>query len=272
METDKLMRKATKYKKWLEHYTLNPFAYEVNNRKYYLVFYHGNKPENVKGHAVISLDDGPKEEYKQALLPLTIMVGSSNQIFNKTGQRSLINPEFFSDTIQVVEAFTNETADKVLMEGLALFKEVKQLHVRFIDLYKNYENYYDNTILKRNIITDDDIDYTNEVLAKLAILQYEQGKIISEKFDLLSSFYEALKTYNLDKQIPKQSWDFIRGMLGSKKELARTLQDLTFEKGIFHLPEEEQIKVIEKELYRINEQMLADRRNNLRGFASQYIS
>ncbi len=271
MDTDKLMDYAATYKKGWEHYSLNPFAYVINNRKYYLVFYHSSRPDDVKGHAVISLDDGPQAEYKAALLPLTIMVGSGNQIFNIVGPRSEIDPNFFTDTIEVVEAFIGEegAGNGPLIDGLHLYRKLHALHTEFIELYNTYLDDYDNGILARNVVTDEDIDYTNEVLAKFSILQFQQGIYTYQNFEKLVQFQKSIRHHKLHKKIPKQSWKFIKGMVSAKKNLTMTLGALQFERSIAHLAEEEQVKAIKKELYRINEKMLLDRKRNLRGPAVQ---
>ncbi|MBM7715936.1 hypothetical protein JOC94_002947 [Bacillus thermophilus] len=264
MEHKKLMKEAARYKKWFEGYTLNPFAYDINGRKYHYVLYHGNKTSDFKGYAIISLDGGPKSEYREAIFPLKMMSAASANIFEVVGPRSKVLPEYFKGVIDTVETYFSD--DPTMREGNQLLKEIMDLQVRFNSIYHEYESYYDHHILVKREITDQDIDDTFTVLAKLDLLQFKQGLMLEKLDNQFSDFFQKIMKER--KVLSNQSRQFIKGMQSSKDSLEQGLAGFTYERDIMHLPEAEQIEKKKEYMIKAAEKFIQDREKHLRGPAA----
>ncbi|RST71485.1 hypothetical protein D4T97_018490 [Siminovitchia acidinfaciens] len=265
MDNNKLMKEAGRYKKWFEAYSLNPFGYIINGRSYHYAVYHGKKPSDFKGYAIISLDNGPKSEYREAIFPLTLFSAASANIFNIAGPRSKALPEYFKDVIDTVEE--HFSSDKAMLDGNRLFKEVMDLQIRFNRLYHEYEDYYDNKILVKRIITEKDIEYTLNILSELDLLQFRQGLLLEEMDEVFPDFFS-----NLSKEkaaLSNQSQEFIRGMQSNKGILKKRLDAFDYERDIMQLPEEEQIERKKESTRKNAEKLIQDRERRLRGPAAK---
>ncbi|MBM7715937.1 hypothetical protein JOC94_002948 [Bacillus thermophilus] len=264
MEHNKLMKEAARYKKWFERYSLNPFAYDINGRKYHYVIYHGSKTSDFKGYAIISLDGGPKSEYREAIFPLKLMSAAGHNIFNLAGPRSKVLPEYFKGVIDAVE--THFSNDPTMREGNQLFKELMNLQVRFNNLFHEYKNYYDNDLLVKKEIIDHDIDYTLTVAAKLDLFQFKQGLILEKMDNHFSEFFQ--KVMKEKKVFSTESRQFIKGMQSSKDSFEQGMAEFTYERDIMHLSEEEQIELKKEHMIKTAEKLIQDREKQLRGPAA----
>ncbi|WP_339161291.1 hypothetical protein [Siminovitchia sp. FSL W7-1587] len=264
MEHKKLMKEAARYKKWFERYSLNPFAYDINGRKYHYVIYHGSKTSDFKGYAIISLDGGPKSEYREAIFPLKLMSAAGHNIFNLAGPRSKVLPEYFKGVIDTVETYFSD--DPTMREGNQLLKEIMDLQVRFNSIYHEYESYYDHHILVKREITDQDIDDTFTVLAKLDLLQFRQGLILEKLDNQFSEFFQ--KIMKEKKVFSTESRQFIKGMQSGKDSFEQGMAEFTYERDIMHLSEEEQIEIKKERIIKNAEKLIQDREKLLRGPAA----
>ncbi|WP_144461256.1 hypothetical protein [Siminovitchia fortis] len=265
MENKQLFKEAAKYKKWLENITLNPFECKINGRSYYFAIYHGKDPNKLKGYAIISLDGGPNKEYREALYPLTLFSGASTNIFNIMGARSKIKPDYFKTVIQAIDD-SGSISDGILQKGKTLFEKMIELQIPFIDLYKEYEHYYDNTILVKKVIDEKDIDHTLTVLGKLDILQFKQGLLLTEYDPIMPEFFKRLG--ELKNKFPGDSWNFIKGMRDNRKVLGKRMAEFKMDREIIHLPEEQQIEAKKEYTRRSAEKLIKDREKLLRGPAA----
>lgn len=242
MEVEKLIKEVKKYKRLFEDYALNPFSYEINGNKYYLVTY--KRKEIETGYAVISLEGHLKDEYLQALPKLVLFSGASGNIFREIGSRTSVGPEFFTDIINPVDEYLKHninSSNETLIEGLKLFIDLRKSHIETIDLYKKYEKFYDSKILKENVISDNDIEYTLEVVFKADMLQYDHSSSVYKNIKLLEQFRDEIYKINLDKKIPNESRKFLKGMLHYSENLGNELKKFEFEKSVQSLTTEEQL-------------------------------
>ena len=242
MEVEKLINEVKKHKKMFENYALNPFAYEINENKYYFVTY--KRKEKETGYAVISLDSPLKDEYMEALQKLLLFSGVSRNIFIEIGPRASVGPEFFTNIINAVEDYLKQGGDKenkILIEGLNLFVKMRETQIKTIQLYKEYENYYDNGVLKRNIITDNDIDYTLTMVHQFDMLLFTLNYLSNNHIDALERFKNEIFSKNIDRTIDKESKKFLQGLLAEKENIAKGSQNFIFEEKIKDLPLEEQL-------------------------------
>ncbi|MBS4179494.1 hypothetical protein [Lederbergia citrea] len=273
MNTDQLMRKAAQYKKLLEQYTLNPFAYVINGNEYYLVNYHTNDPNKFKGYAVISLDSGPSEEYRAALLPLTLFSGASANIFNIMEPRSKIHPDFYKHTIEAIENEVSSSGDvstsDPIVKGKSLFEKLMRVQTDFNQIYNKYEKYYDNEILVKHVIGDKDIDDTLTALSKLDLLQFQQGVLLSEYEEILPAFFQAVEKRNFKSKLPRESWKFLMGMKDNLHILDDRVAQFKFEQSIKHLPFDEQIRHKIEDTTNSGKQLIKEREKRLRGPAAK---
>lgn len=265
MEKKQLFKAAGKYKKWLENITLNPFAYTVNGRNYHLVIYHRKSPQDLTGYAIVSLEKGPKEEYRKALLPLTLFSGASTNIFNIMGARSKILPIYYRGVIEAIQS-SDLAGDKTMNAGKEAFEKLLEIQIPFNKLYKEYEDYYDNQVLTNKIITDEDIDYTITVLSKLDLMQFRQGLILSEHGGIMPEFLQKLD--RIKNKLPYESVKFIQGFKSNRDIIDDRLSDFGFEREIMDLTQEEQIELKKEDTRRSAENLILEREKLLRGPAA----
>lgn len=265
MNNKQLFKEAAKYKKWLENITLNPFAYMINGRSYHFAIFHGKDPNKLKGYAIISLDGGPDKEYREALYPLTLFSAASTNIFNIMGARSKIKPDYFRAAVQAIKD-AGRASDETLQKGTSLFEKMIELQEPFNDLYQEYEDYYDNTILVKRVFDEHDIDYTLTVLGKLDILQFRQGLLLTEYDPIMPEFFKKLG--EIKNKFSGDSWNFIRGMRDNRKILDKRMAEFKMDREIMHLPQEQQIEAKKEYTRKSAEKLIKEREKLLRGPAA----
>lgn len=265
MENKQLFKAASKYKKWLENITLNPFNYAMNGRRYHFAIYHRKGPQHLSGYAIISLEKGPEEEYRNALFPLTLFSAASTNIFNIMGPRSKILPRYYRGVIEAIQS-SNYSDDGTMKAGKEAFEKLLELQIPFNNLYEEYENYYDNQVLVKKSITDEDIDYTITVLSKLDLIQFRQGLILSGYGEMMPEFLRKLE--RIKNKLPYESVKFIQGFKSNQHIIEERLSAFGFEREIMNLPQEEQIEKKKEDTRRSAESLIREREKLLRGPAA----
>ncbi|WP_144461257.1 hypothetical protein [Siminovitchia fortis] len=261
MFSKQLVKEAGKYKKWLEAYSINPYSYPINGRAYYLTIY-GKNPQQFKGYAVILVDGGPSEEYRHALFPLTIFSAANANIFDFGGPRSRILPTYYQGIIQEIQT----SADPNLAKTSELFSKLLELQLPFNQLYREYDDFYNQEIMAKKTIADKDIEHTLITLAKLDLLQFRQGVLLETYDEIMPEFFRKAK--EMRGKLPSESWNFIKGMQDNRNILGKRMADFDFERSIMSLPEEEQIERKIQDAKRNAEKLINERESLLRGPAA----
>ncbi len=188
MMKEALIKKAKKYKKWLEKFDVTAFSYEVNGVNYYFAYY--IKGKDVTGYAIISDKEERSADIEIAFKKLQSFANLSSNIFGSVRQLASVSPEYFFDIANVVPSNSD---DDVLLKGKQIFNEQGELQSKLVELYKNYETHYGSNVGKSLKVTDEEIEYLLVTLATSDILQYEQSKLLINEYSLLKEFQRKLK-------------------------------------------------------------------------------
>lgn len=261
---EELHEEAARYRKWFEKVTINPFCYRLDGKDYYYAIFHKNSTVDFKGFGVISLENGPAEDYRKALFPLVLFSAASTNIFNIIGPRTKAKPEYFEEIIDIADR-SHDQPSSVLIKGKESFEKQLNFQKELITAYMEYEHYYDHDILKRRFIKDEDIEYTLNMLATLDLLQFKQVTLLAE--ETMPEFFTELSKWKRD--MSKDTWNFIRGLKDNRQELLEGLESFRLERSIIGLPESEQYERKKQDMEKNAEEFIKKKEPLLRGKAAQ---
>lgn len=252
MDVARLLKAVGKYKRLFELYHVHPYAYVVNGRSFYLAFYRWD--HLLRGNAIISLDKAPKEDYLEAFQWLALFSVFSMKIFELFADRKATSSSLFFDVVKETNHYIQNEKEEFssshpLIIGRDIVESLGEWHEALIHQFEQYESYYYDGVLERNVITKRDIDYTMTNMAKLNRLVFIHGKLLYEHTDELQLFLKELHQRKIMKKIPKDSKTFLKRMTKKKATLEKALQQYKLERSYAHLPMEEQISKIKAESY-----------------------
>ncbi|WP_345242928.1 hypothetical protein [Pontibacillus salipaludis] len=219
-----LNKKAKQLKKMFEEYRINPFAYLINDEKYYTVTY--KRMEKLKGLAVISTKESniTQEEFVEAFTKLTFFVGLTHKIDVDGGGRISTNVQYVHSIINKLEGHLkkdhlHEKERSVSENVLSTFKQYSNMQENLVDIYNEYDRNIKMIIGETGYFTDDDIEETLNVLAHFDYTQYKQFSILFEVLEDVDYLLEevSLKLNTDEVMFLKQFSSKNRGKL--KKEL-----------------------------------------------------
>jgi hypothetical protein len=263
LDTQVLPQKAKKHKKLFEKVFINPYGYEVNGSKYFLTLYKRN--EKTTGYSVITADQFNADDALEAFERLMLYTVFVNNFFSIGEKRARISEDYFLIPARKIDQYlqTNEI-NKTLKKGKNILSEYGELQKEFKKYSNEYTNYYDNTILSTNQISDFDIDKLLTVLSNLNRIQYLQGKKFIEFYSDLKMLEREMKETNIFSTIPTDNQKFLTELLSSKKETEMTLKELDIEKEIEYLPVNEQTEILVKEFEKAGHKKMPRYKKDLR--------
>jgi hypothetical protein len=263
LDTQVLPQKAKKHKKWFEKVFINPYGYEVNGSKYFLTLY--KKNEKTTGYSVITTDRFYSDDALKAFEKLMLYTVFVNNFFSIGEKRALISEDYFLIPARQIDQYlqTNEI-NETLKKGRNILNEYGELQKEFKKYANEYTNYYDNTILSSNEISDFDIDKLLIVLSNLNRIQYLQGKKFIESYSELKMLEKEMKETNIFSTFSTDNQKFLTELLSSKKETEITLKGLDVEKEIEHLPVNEQTEILVKEFEKAGHKKMPRYKKDLR--------
>jgi hypothetical protein len=263
MNVELLKKRANKHKKFLENKVLiNPYGYEINNNKYYLVIY--ERGEKLKGYTIISEDDYNKEDALKAFDKLILFTAYVNRFFEVEESKMKLPPDSLRNIYVVVDNYLDSNQNEHLENGRKAFSKLESLLRELQQKLNSYTQHYDNEVLVRNDLNEKEMDLIVETLAHVNILQYQQGKTLIDSFETIKKLYAEMKNLNLLIKLSDYDQKIIKELANNITDTKQSIQDFSQEQEIAHLPIEQQIKEIVMELREIGRNKLARYRQDLR--------
>jgi hypothetical protein len=218
---------------------------------FYIIYPYIKKNSKVKGYSVISEGEYVISDALKAFEKLVLYTAFSNNYFSIGEQRARINEDFLFIPVKYIDEYlANNDKNIHLQKGRDILLEFGELHREFKERVNNFSNHYDNHILKMNVVNDKEYERLIEVLVHIGRLQFLQGKLLIENFQLLKSMENEMNNKKIMSLLPIENQTFIKQLLSSTKETENSMEELEIQKEISHLPTDQKNEKAKKLFYK----------------------
>ena len=172
-ETEKLLlKKAKKHRKWFEGVFVNPMYWEVNGTPYYMAGFTKNNESVATAYLTIG-----QEKLEDALIAqpnLSYFADLSSNIFNIATERLKIPVSYYTKPLSIPVA----GAGLKVQQGREAFARFWEIQQKYNEMLKEYQNYYNNDVLIRKHITEEDLTKSKKMANMGDVYQYQTLKIL----------------------------------------------------------------------------------------------
>lgn len=220
-ETAKLLlKKAKKHRKWTEGVFVNPVYWEVNGTPYYMAgFTKNNKPVAT---AYLTIGDEKLEEVLIAQPNLSYFADLSSNIFNIALDRLKIPVSYYTKPLSISVL----GADPKVQHGRDVFAHFWGIQQKYNEMLKEYQNYYNNDVLIRKHITEEDLTKSKKAANMGNVYQYQTLKILLDSSEEILAFADYLKRLPEWSEMSKEERKFIQRIAVNKEELPEKIAAL----------------------------------------------
>ncbi|MBM6615479.1 hypothetical protein JTF06_11310 [Desemzia sp. RIT804] len=252
----KLMKKMKKLKTWTEAIYVNPVSYRVNNKLYYAGGF--RKENETVATAYMTLDgEEVKAEAYEAQPHLSTFGDISNNIHAGGDDRSKVDTTYFT----VPLAVSLKTDQEEVKKGFEAYNKLWDLHQRYVQVYLEFKDYYENDVLVREEITISDVRKTQKTAAWINMYQYGTLKILVEKNNQIKAYVAYLESTDAWDKMTKDQRTFIKGVTETKEKLQENLEDL----GLIEDEDEEKMLQLNYEYaIKLNEEQMIGQQQYIR--------
>lgn len=232
-----LLKKGKNFKKWSEGIFVNPFYWVVNETPYYLIGYTKGKKNESVASAFFTLGEEVKEDALAAHPPLALFSDLSANIFNFGSVRAAVSPLYYTKPLSIPVNTTNPEVNT----GLNAFANLSKLQVEFNDMFRKYMDYYDNDVLIRGQITEEDIKKTEAIVVQMNLIQNEVGATIVNQNQDIEGYVKYLKEQPGWQSLDRDTKTFLQEITKNRSKIRKDVADLNI------IPDPDP-----KEMFRIN--------------------
>ncbi|SDG63678.1 hypothetical protein SAMN04487975_10138 [Planococcus glaciei] len=218
--TQLLLKKVKKQKKWIEGVFVNPVYWMVNGKPYYMAGF--TKNNQSVATAYVTPGEENREEALEAQRHLALFGDLSINIFDIGTDYLKINAAYFTKPLSIPVS----AADPAVHEGRDAFAELWKIQQNLSSLIKDYKNYYENDVLIRKELTEEDVQKTLETANLLTLYQYLNLKILLEKNAEIQAFASFLKTTDSWNGLGQEPQKFVQGITGNTEKMQKNLSNL----------------------------------------------
>ncbi|QTC41013.1 hypothetical protein I7V34_18280 [Bacillus sp. V3] len=263
MDLNILKKQADKHKKFLDNRTIiNPFGYRINDVIYYFAIYKRNS--KVRGYSVITESGFNENDAKKAFEKLVIFTAYGNNFFEIEKSKMKLSPESLGNIANVIKQYTSANDNEVLPKGYKLFSSLESNLSEMQQRITDYIKHYDNTILVNNLIDESEQRILWETLAHLNRLQYIQGELLIENFQVMVSTYKEMREHRLIGKLTKYDQTVLKELSNDLGDTKRSISMFETEKEIRNLPIEEQVDILVKKFNEVGLEKLNRYKSDLR--------
>lgn len=220
-ETAKLLlKKAKKHKKWTEGVFVNPVYWEVNGTPYYMAGF-TKKNESV---ATAYLTTG-EEKLEEALIAqpnLSYFADLSSNIFIIATDRLKIPVSYYTKPLSIPVA----GADQKVQQGRDAFAHFWEIQQKYNEMLIEYKDYYNNDVLIRKHITEEDLTKSKKIANMGDVYQYQTLKILLDSSEEILAFAAYLEKTPEWSDMSKEERKFIQSIAANKEELPEKMAAL----------------------------------------------
>jgi hypothetical protein len=218
--TQLLLKKAKKHKKWTEGVFVNPVYWEVNGTPYYMAGF--TKNNQSVATAYLTIGEEKLEEALAAQPHLSYFADLSGNIFNIAMDRLKIPVSYYTKPLSIPIA----GADSGAQRGREAFARFWELQQKYNEMLKEYQNYYNNDVLVRKHITEEDLVKSKKMANLGDVYQYQTLKILLDYSEEIMSFAAYLEKTPEWSVMSKEERKFIQTIADKKEELQKNIDAL----------------------------------------------
>lgn len=215
--TKLLMKKVKKHRKWTEGVFVNPVYWEVNGTPYYMAGFTKNN-ESVAS-AYLTLGEEKLEEVLEAQPNLSLFADLSGNIFNIGMDRLKIPVSYYTKPLSIPVG----SADSKIQQGRKAFAQFWEVQQKYNEMLREYKDYYNNDVLIRKHITEEDLNKTKKVANIMNMYQYQTLKILLDSNEEIQAFATYLKETQEWSSMSREERKFIQGITDNKEQMQKNL-------------------------------------------------
>lgn len=218
--TQLILKKGKKYKKWTEGVFVNPFYWVENGTPYYIVVY--TKNTGSVASAFFAEGQENNEDALKAHPPLAIFSDLSTNIFEYGLKRAEVSLSHYTKPLSIPV----NNMDSQVNQGREAFAQLSKLQQEYNEKMKDFTHYYDNDVLVRGQLTENDINKVRETVIEMDILQYKVGMILQERYKDIEAFAAFLEKQREWQKLDKDTHDFIKEITKNMDRAEKELRDM----------------------------------------------
>ena len=215
--TKLLMKKVKKHKKWTEGVFVNPVYWVVNGTPYYMAGFTKNN-ESV-ATAYLTLGDEKLEEVLEAQPNLSLFADLSGNIFNIGMDRLKIPLSYYTKPLSI----TVKSADPKVQQGRDSFARFWEVQQKYNEMLREYKDYYNNDVLIRKHITEEDLNKTKKTANLMNMYQYQTLKILLNSNEEIQAYETSLEKTQEWSSMSREEKRFIKGITDNKEVMQKNL-------------------------------------------------
>lgn len=218
--TQLLLKKVKKHKKWTEGVFVNPVYWMVNGKPYYMAGFTKNNASVAT--AYLTPGEENLEEALEAQRHLALFGDLSSNIFNIGMDFTKINAAYFTQPLSIAVS----SPDPDVLTGREAFAELWQIQQKLSSLVMDYKNYYENDVLIRQGIVEEDVIKTQKTANLLTLYQFLNLRILLEKNSEIKAFASFLKNTESWNKLGKETQKFVQGITDNTEKMYKSMEGL----------------------------------------------
>ncbi|WP_077327800.1 hypothetical protein [Virgibacillus siamensis] len=224
----KLLKLAEKHKKFFENTTVNLNGFMVNNAVYYFAIYENKMTASIKGYAVVTPDNGNKNDALKALTPHVYYSVSEHNITNKGESRANLDfsmhekIKMYLKTVIDSEILDSEK-EVIYKRAYDTLNSMQELQNQLINLLTRARNIIER-VNEKGLFTFEEVECLVKYIPEFDLIQYKQLK---PRYDTRKDFdFIYQNRENVNESVDT---NLLREMTSSAAEddLERSLNELT---------------------------------------------
>ncbi|TMU82715.1 hypothetical protein FGG79_20760 [Bacillus sp. BHET2] len=187
-----------------------------------------------------------------------------NRFFDIEEAKLKLSPRSFENIYVLLDRYTKTENNNSLLLGKEVIGKLEELLIDLQEVIKDYSSYYDENILVKNKIDDEELYRLWETLAHMNRLQYLQGTELINKIDVLSEMFDEMEKLGVDKELSNYDLTILKELTKESKNTEKTIKSLDKEKEIVHLPIRDQVEILIEGLKKVAREKLPVYKQDLR--------
>jgi hypothetical protein len=146
----------------------------------------------------------------------------STNIFKYGSKRAEVSLSYYTKPLSIPV----NSMDSQVNQGREAFAELSKLQQEYNEKMKDFTHYYDNDVLIRGQLTENDINKVQETVIEMDMLQYKVGLILQERYKDIESFAAFLENQSEWQKLDKDARDFVKEITKNMGRAEKELREM----------------------------------------------